>query len=217
MDIEKYFIEFIKQNNEKLENYIISSAKQYSIPYLDELKAQFLETAVKIKSPEKTLEIGLGSGYSTYKILKSLPTNGQLISIDYNFWRVEFFYENIFSKFSESLKNRVNVFPVDSFYALDLFININERFDFIFIDAMKKDYILYLDKVENLLNIGGVLIFDNITYNKQLINLEIKRSENYIKGINLVNKFNQKLIGNKKFITSFITIGDGLSFSVKIK
>jgi caffeoyl-CoA O-methyltransferase len=217
MNIEKYFLDFLDQKDYGLEKEIINFAEHFEIPYLNRIKAQFLETVVRIKSPDKAFEIGTGSGYSTYKIIKSLPAKGRLVSIDYNFHRVECFYENIFSKFSVSLKNKLCVYPLESFYVIDIFQRIGEKFDFIFVDAVKRDYVKYLIELEKLLNINGILIFDNITYNKQIIDRSAKRSENYIKGIKLVDEFNRKLISNKNLLTSFIAIGDGLSFSVKIK
>ncbi len=86
MDIFKY-LEKIGYNNttDQFEHHIIEYAKSENIPYLSPEKGKFLSFITKLKNPFKCLEIGLGSGYSTYKILKSLGKNGKLISIDFNF------------------------------------------------------------------------------------------------------------------------------------
>ncbi len=217
MNIQEYFNNFFKENLTFLEKEIIKLAKASKTPFLNELKAQFLETIVTIKSPLRVLEIGTGSGYSTYKILKALPNDAKLISIDYNFHRIDYFYENIFKKLPENLKDKLNIFPVESFYAIKIFQKIGETFDFIFIDAIKREYIQYFIEVDKILNKDGILLFDNISYNMQIINVEAKRSKNYLKGISLVNEFNKQLVLNKNYKTSLISIGDGMSLSVKIK
>ncbi len=218
MDIFKY-LEKIGYNNttDQFEHHIIEYAKSENIPYLSPEKGKFLSFITKLKNPFKCLEIGLGSGYSTYKILKSLGKNGKLISIDFNFFRVELFYENIFKKLPKSLQKKISVYPLESFYVLDKLIETNEKFDFIFLDATKRDYFNYYKILPDILNNKGILIVDNITYSKQTFHLETKRSKNYIEGIKLIEKANKYLLGMDNFETVFLPVGDGISISIKLQ
>ena len=218
MDIFKY-LEKIGYNNttDQFENYIIEYAKSENIPYLAPEKGKLLSFITKLKNPLKCLEIGLGSGYSTYLILNSLSRNGKLTSIDFNFFRVELFYDNIFKKLPKSLQNKISVLPLDSFYVLEKLIEINEKFDLIFLDATKRDYFKYYQILPNLLNNKGILIADNITYSEQTFHPEAKRSKNYLEGIKLIEEANKYLLDMDNFETVFLPIGDGISISLKLQ
>ncbi len=207
--IEHKYLDDIQKN-------ILNYAKKEKIPFLSPVKVKILSSLIKIKRPEKVLEIGLGSGFSTYSILKSMNGNGELVSIDFNFFRVEYFFENIFKKLDNNLKRCLVVYPLDIFYVVKIYREIEKKFDFIFLDATKKDYLFLLPELENLLNVNGVLLCDNITYSEQTFRSVTDRSKNYLKGIEFLDEFNKRLLKTQSFYTSYIPVEDGMSLSVKI-
>jgi predicted O-methyltransferase YrrM len=219
MNINQYITNLYKENIilDDFEEKILRFAKENQIPALSVEKGKFLETVVSIKNPARSFEIGLGSGFSTYKILKSISDRSSLISTDFNFFRIDYFYENVYRYLPESFKRKISVYPLDAFYITEKFIEINRKFDFIFLDATKKDYLKLLNNLIKLLNENGVLLVDNISYKEQTFKTIAKRSEKYLKGVQLLHEFNRRLINDKKLSTTFIPIEDGMSLSVKIK
>jgi len=76
--------------------------------------------------------------------------------------------------------------------------NIKEKFDLIYIDHAKKDYIKILDNCIDLLNKNGVIIADNI----------------FFEGC---KNFKEKILEDKRLKTEIVDIEDGLSYSKMIE
>ena len=95
--------------------------------------------------------------------------------------------------------------------------NLNQGFDFVFIDANKSNYKFYFDYVDkNLLNDGGVIICDNILFRGEVCNDDLieKRKITIVKRL---RKFLAYITSRNDYITSIIPIGDGISISCKGK
>ncbi len=214
MNVEEYLEKFYKLDD--LEKLIINLANETKTPILTLSKAKILGLLVKLKNPSNCFEIGLGIGFSTYQILKNINENARLISIDKNFHRIELFFENIYKKFDLKLKKKLSVYPLDAFYCMDIFLNLNQKFDFIFIDSQKRDYFYFYDYFVNLTEKDALIVIDNITYNMQTFKEVTKRSEKYMEGVNLVKKFINKISNSEHFLNSFIPAGDGMCCLVKL-
>jgi predicted O-methyltransferase YrrM len=200
---------------DEIEKKIISFARKNSIPYLLPVKGKILSCITRLKNPKNILEIGLGSGFSTYILLKSTDDNSKIISIDFNFFRINDFFENIFKQLPEKYKTKLTVYPLDIFYALDKFMEIEKKFDLIFLDSTKRDYLELLPLLVEILDNNGILLCDNITYGNQTFKNIAKRSENYLQGVELLHKFNKKLLSYDFLHTCFIPVADGMSLSIK--
>ena len=213
MNVEEYLSKFYSLDN--IEKYIINLGKATKTPILSIPKAKVLSLLVKLKNPENSFEIGLGIGFSTYSILKSLD-KGKLISIDKNFHRIEIFYEKIYRKFNEAIKRKLTVYPVDAFYCMDIFCNLKKKFDFIFIDSQKRDYFYFYDYLLKLTKKGSLIVIDNITYNFQTFKKIDGRSKKYLEGVKLVEKFIQKVSYSNYFKVGFLPIGDGMCSLIRL-
>ncbi len=214
MDLNNYLLSLYKFD--EVENLIIEFAKKSKTPILSPLKGKILSFLVKLKNPKDCFEIGLGIGFSTYQILKSLSENSTLISIDKNFHRIDFFYENIYMKFPYKLRKKLKVFPLDCFYVMEIFKKMKKKFDFIFIDSQKRDYIKMIEYLKSILRKNGLCIVDNITYSKQILEIPTFRSLKYIEGIKLVDKFNKKISFSKDFLSCFIPVEDGMGLIIRL-
>ena len=67
------------------------------------------------------------------------------------------------------MENRVNVLKGDSFEILMKIVKENEMFDFIYVDGSHKCLDCYSDILLSwdLLNVGGILVIDDVSYNKE--------------------------------------------------
>ena len=89
---------------------------------------------------------------------------------------------------------------------------INKKFDIIFLDADKKNYVNYLNIITNVLNKNGILITDNVLwYGKVLGKISEKDKET-----KAIHEFNKKLKNSKQFQTIILPLRDGISISIKL-
>ncbi len=132
---------------------------------LDRECANFLNMLVKINNSKRVLEIGTSNGYSGIWILKALEeTKGKLTTIE--FWEKR---QSVARKnFKLCSPNSVVEAKIGSAFiiledlAQEIENNEREKFDFIFIDANKKEYVKYFSLVDKILAKNGIILADNI-------------------------------------------------------
>lgn len=119
-------------------------------------------------------------------------------------------YEIAKSNFKKYGKD-INIINMDAKKALN---NINQGFDFVFIDANKSQYKYYFDKSISLLNKNGIIVCDNILFRGEIANDNIvdKRDITIVKNL---RKFLSYITDLDEYITSIIPIGDGISLSTR--
>ena len=88
----------------------------------------------------------------------------------------------------------------------------NKKFDIIFLDADKKNYVNYLNYIPNILNKNGILIADNVLWYGKVLG---KISEMDIE-TKAIHQFNKKLKNSKQFQTIILPLRDGISISIKL-
>ena len=93
--------------------------------------------------------------------------------------------------------------------ALDLIETLDDKYDIVFLDADKENYINYYKAVSDKIVKGGILITDNVLWSGKV--LEPSKSSDI--ETEILNKFNQLLKKDKKFETVIIPIRDGVSIS----
>ncbi len=132
---------------------------------LDRQSANFLNTLIKINNSKRVLEIGTSNGYSGIWILKALKeTKGKLTTIE--FWEKR---QSVARKNFETCCSDVEVEPkIGSAIVIleDMLDEIKqgkrEKFDFVFIDANKKEYIGYFKLIDEMLEDNAIILADNI-------------------------------------------------------
>jgi len=95
--------------------------------------------------------------------------------------------------------------------ALDIIPKIEEKFDLIFIDADKENYINYFNLVIDKLNNNGVILADNVLWSGKVINFE-----DHDLTTNVLREFNRMVNNDKRVETILIPIRDGISIIRKI-
>ena len=128
---------------------------------IERASANFLNLTVKMINAKSALEIGTSNGYSGIWIAKALKeTGGHLTTIEYWEKRSSLAIDN-FKK--AGVGDIITVITGD---AIEILKEMKEKgspkFDFIFVDANKAEYIEYFKSYDSLLNKGGVIISDNI-------------------------------------------------------
>ena len=166
------------------------------------IQGRFLSFISKIKSPDKILEIGTYTGYSTICLAEGLSKNGKIDTIDKNEELIK-----IQNKYFEESGYRNNIIQHTG-NALDILENLNEKYDIIFIDADKENYINYFNQVSNKLCKNGIIISDNVLWSGKVLDSKQKDEETCT-----IVEFNKIINQDKRFKNIILPIRDGISIS----
>jgi len=132
-------------------------AKDKGLLAVSEEDGRFLRLMVASKKAQRALEIGGASGYSAIWIGMGLrETGGHLVTIEYDPGRAKELAENIKRA---GLSEIVQVIAGDAFQQIP---KVPGTFDFVFLDAWKKDYKRFFDMVYPRLDKGGLFLAHNV-------------------------------------------------------
>jgi predicted O-methyltransferase YrrM len=136
-------------------------AKDKGLLAVSEEDGRFLRLMVASKKAQHALEIGGASGYSAIWIGMGLrDTGGRLVTIEYDPVRAKELADNIKRA---GLSDIVQVVAGDAFQQIP---KITGTFDFVFLDAWKKDYKRFYDMVFPRLDKGGLFLAHNVVNKK---------------------------------------------------
>ena len=169
-------------------------------------QGRFLSIISKIIRPKKILEIGTFTGYSTLCLAEGLEKEGRIDTIDNNYELKKI--QNYFFNLSK-LEDQINQFTCD---AIEILPKLRDKYDLIFLDADKKNYLNYLNLIVPLLSKKGVLISDNVLWSGKVISV----NNNNDLETEVLKKFNKKLSNHKNLETVLLPVRDGISLSMKI-
>ncbi|OYU67060.1 MAG: methyltransferase [Cytophagaceae bacterium BCCC1] len=170
------------------------------------LQGRLLSMISQILQPKSVLEIGTFVGYSAICLAEGLAENGRLITIEAN------------EEFETRIKSNINLAGLNDKIdlkignALEVIPSLNCRFDLVFIDADKLNYIKYYDLVIEKLNIGGLIISDNVLWDAKV--LDTSKNDATTK---LLRAFNVHVQNDNRTNKVLLPIRDGLFVSRKIK
>jgi len=136
-------------------------AKDKGMLAVSEEDGRFLRLMIATKKAQRALEIGGASGYSAIWIGMGLrETGGRLVTIEYDPVRAKELAENIKRT---GLSDIVQVLAGDAFQQIP---KVPGTFDFVFLDAWKKDYKRFFDMVFPRLDKGGLFLAHNVVNKK---------------------------------------------------
>jgi caffeoyl-CoA O-methyltransferase len=131
-------------------------SKKEFLPIIGPVMGKHLADTVRRFNVKNVLEVGTLIGYSAILIASNLPQEGRVITIERKPESARLAEENI-SKAGLADKIEVHIGN-----ALTVIPRMNGRFDMVFLDATKDEYLEYLKLSENKLERGGVVFADNV-------------------------------------------------------
>ena len=171
-------------------------------PIADPEVAQLLRGLVRARGPRRLLEIGTNIGYSVVVMGRECDPEAVIETIEID----------------RSILDKARAFVADAalpcrvvFHegaALDVLPRLTGPFDFVFIDCVKTEYEQYLDAVLPKLELGAIIVCDNLLWKGQVATGVHDRSTDALRA------FNQRLVNEPRLITSILALGDGTGVSV---
>jgi Predicted O-methyltransferase len=186
----------------KIEEY----AKENNIPIMEKEGIEFLKEYIKSNNVENILEIGAAIGYSAI----NMALSNESIKV-FTVERDENRYKKALENISEmGLENKIVIQNKDAF---DL--DLDGKYDLIFIDAAKSQYIKFFEKFKENLSDDGVIVSDNLHFHG-LVGKEKEIKSRNVRGIvRKLKNYIDFLEENQEFETKFYDIGDGIAVSKK--
>lgn len=179
-------------------------AKRDNVPIMQKEGMEYLIDFINKNKIQTILEIGTAIGYSAIN-MALINKNIKVVTIE----REQEYYIKALKNIEDfNLDAQIKVINEDA-----LNCNIFDKFDLIFIDGAKSQYINFFLKYQNNLKKNGYIITDNLNFHGLIDKVDKIESKNLRSLINKINKYKCFLKGNKDFKTTFINIGDGLSIS----
>lgn len=166
-------------------------------------QGRVLSLLSKILNPKHILELGTYTGYATLCLAEGLQDNGTIDTIDINEE-----LEEIQNKYFQQSDKRSQIIQHIG-NALELIPTLNKKFDLVFIDADKENYINYWNMIVPMMNKGGVVLSDNVLWSGKVLS-EVKAND--ISTRTLI-EYNQITKNDPRVETVLLPIRDGLTVS----
>ena len=205
---------------EKIDNYVVNHSQQEP-KILKELsketwqkvlnprmlsgafQGRVLSMISKLTQPKTILEIGTYTGYSALCLAEGLSPKGKIITVDKN-EELETLQNKYFEKsgFRNQIEQKVG-------NALEIIPQIQDKFDLVFIDADKSNYVNYFHLIIDKMNAGGIILSDNVLWSGKVVE-ELNPKD---KDTKVLLDYNKLLNIDARIETVLLPIRDGLTVS----
>ena len=166
-------------------------------------QGRVLSMLSKLICPVNILEIGTFTGYAALCLCEGLQENGQLHTIDIKEELVDF-QRKYFDKspwgnqIVQHLGEAISILPT-----------LEIKFDLVFIDADKENYINYFELILPKMNKGGIILSDNVLWSGKVLG-PLQKNDLSTK---VLLEYNKLLKNDSRVESVLLPIRDGLTVS----
>jgi caffeoyl-CoA O-methyltransferase len=172
-------------------------------------QGQFLQLLVQLIRAQKTLEVGVFTGYSALWVAAALPDEGKIVACD-----VSEEYTAVARRYwkEAGVDHKIDLRLRPALETLDELLAQGgaSTFDFAFIDADKSNYDNYYERALQLIRTGGLIAVDNTIWSGRVANPNESDTDTVA-----IRKLNEKLHRDERVALSMLTVGDGLTLAMK--
>ncbi len=179
------------------------------VPIIRKETQELLRILLKMKKPEKILEVGTALGFSSVFMGENTSEKTKITTIENYPPRIERARANIAAA---GMADRIHLLEGD---AAEWLNKLEGSYDFIFMDAAKGQYIHFLPEVLRLLGPEGILVSDNVLQDGDIFESRygIKRRNHTIH--NRMREYLLVLTHIDNLDTVILETGDGMTISIK--
>ena len=184
-------------------------AREDGVPIIREETRDLLRILLEMKKPERILEVGTAVGFSSVFMAEYTPDSTMITTIENEPERYRRAGVNIRRA---GMDRRIQTLFGD---ARDLLRTLDGRYDFVFMDAAKGQYIHFLPPIMDLLAADGILVSDNVLQDGDLFQSRygIRRRDHTIH--HRMREYLYTLTHHDQLDTVILECGDGMSISVR--
>ena len=204
-DLENYIEQHSENEPELLKQLNKETYQKILLPRMlsGHFQGRVLSMFSKLIRPKNILEIGTYTGYSALCLCEGMQETGTLHTIDIKEELIDFqrkyFDKSPWGKqIFQHLGEATNIIPT-----------LSLKFDLVFIDADKENYINYFNLILPKMNKGGIILSDNVLWSGKVLQ-PLDPSDLSTK---ILLEYNQILKNDKRVETVLLPIRDGLTVS----
>lgn len=164
------------------------------------VQGALLRHLVLMLQPRRVLEIGTFSGYATIWMAGALPEGGRIDTIEINDEMEALIREGLDRA---GVADRVRLIIGD---ALDVLPLIDERYDLVYIDGNKREYVAYYQSAIELVRPGGWILADNVLWDGQVVSGDPRSQQT-----RSILAFNDLVAGDERVENFVLPLRDGLN------
>ena len=204
-DLELYIEQHSEKEPELLAKLTKETYQKILLPRMlsGHFQGRVLSMLSKLIRPVNILEIGTYTGYAALCLCEGMQDNGSLHTIDIkeelvDFQRKYFDQSTWGNQIVQHLGEAIAIIPT-----------LDVKFDLVFIDADKENYINYYNLILPKMNKGGVILSDNVLWSGKVV------EPLYPNDIStkVLLEYNQLLKEDPRVETVLLPIRDGLTVS----
>ena len=173
-------------------------------------QGQLMMLLLKLINAQRTLEVGVFTGYSSLCTALALPSNGQIVACD-----VSAEWTSVARRYwaEAGVAEKVSLRLAPATETLDALLAEGQAgtFDFAFIDADKTNYDAYYERVLPLLRPGGLIVFDNMLWYGKVADESVQDADTVA-----LRALSVKLHHDARVFISLIPLGDGVTLALKL-
>lgn len=209
------FMESMKTETTPFLRQLEQKALDADVPIIRTQTQSLIQFLLVLGRPQQLLEVGTATGFSALFMLTYAPSGARLISI-----------ERDKDRWEQALQNREEAAVCGALDdeercdfrlgdAAELLPVMTGRFDFIFLDAAKGQYLYFLPDLLRLLSPGGILLSDNIFKDGEILESRyaVRRRDRTIH--RRMRAYLTALKNHPELQTLLLQEGDGAAVSVK--
>lgn len=204
------FINSLDKGNTEFLNEIEDECRRTNVPVIRTQMQSLLRLLLAIHRPQKILEVGTAIGFSALLMSEYAPPGCRITTIEKYEKRIPLARKN----FKRANKDKeITLLEGD---AAGILKELDETYDFIFMDAAKGQYIHFLPDILRLLRTGGLLVSDNVLQDGDIMEsrFAVTRRNRTIHA--RMRAYLYELKHNEQLETEILQVGDGVTVSVKL-
>jgi O-methyltransferase len=206
--VREYLESLVRYNSDICE-IIRERALEDEVPIIRRDTESFLKTVLAMKRPKTILEVGTAVGYSAIVMAESCKA--QITTIEKYEKRIPIAKSNFLAAGKEK---QIHFLTGDAAEVLADLVNKKEKYDFIFMDAAKAQYFIWLPMIRQLLSDGGILFSDNVLQDGTVAESRFGISRRPRSIHTRMRDYLYALTHDEHWTTSILEVGDGVSLSV---
>ena len=208
--LHPYLQQLLKDNDEFLLS-LRKEADENNIHIVREDTASLLRMLVKMHRPKKILEAGTAIGFSSTLMSKAYnqACPGEYPQID----TIEIDPDIAAIARNNHRKAGLSNVHVILGDAAEVFSCLTGKYDMIFVDSAKSQYIQMYDDIKRLLNPGGLLVCDNVIFYGKIYDAPEEAPRKHRAIITNLRAFLERLMSDPDFTGTILDIGDGVTLS----
>jgi caffeoyl-CoA O-methyltransferase len=165
-----------------------------------QIEGRFLEFLVWMTGARRILELGTYSGYSSISMAAALPNGGRIDTCE-----VDETHAEVAARYIAEA-GLTNLITVHLGPALESIGQLDGKFDFVFIDADKENYVNYYEAVLPRLSERGLIAADNTLWSGRVLD-DSDQSE----GTVAIREFNDHVRNDPRVASVMLSVRDGVT------